>query len=107
MEYEQLLMSDGNSTNYDLWFDYIRLEEQCCAESDYHHLREIYESAIAETPPIITDKRYWKRYIYLWLKYVMSEELVTQNMERVRSIYKLCNFTFGKVWISYAQFELR
>eukprot|EP01084_Bolivina_argentea_P070631 128435_1 len=117
MEYEQELVD--NNKNYDLWFDYIRLEEQYINKngndiSGYNQIREIYERAIAETPPIITDKRYWKRYIYLWIKYAIFEELITKDVNRARSIYNLClkvipheNFTFGKIWIMYAQFELR
>lgn len=113
LEYEQELID--NAQNYDLWFDYIKLEEQNAAESSsWSAIREIYERAIAEIPPIITDKRYWKRYIYLWIKYALFEELTTKDIERARGVYQAClkviphnNFTFGKIWIMYAEFELR
>lgn len=34
----------------------------------------MYERAIANMPPA-PEKRYWQRYIYLWLKYALFEEL--------------------------------
>ena len=108
-EYEQELIENEN--NYDLWFDYIKLEEQ---NGSIDHTREIYERAISNVPPIIIDKRYWKRYIYLWIKYAMFEELIAKNIQRTRAVYQSClkviphsNFTFGKIWINYAQFEIR
>eukprot|EP01083_Nonionella_stella_P039532 107504_1 len=112
-EYEQELLE--NSKNYDLWFDYIKLEEQHAADGkNWNGIREIYERAIAETPPIITDKRYWKRYIYLWIKYAIFEELMTHNIDRARVVYETClrvipheKFTFGKMWIMLAEFEIR
>jgi crooked neck len=36
--------------------------------------RDVYERAIANTPPI-AEKRYWRRYIYLWIAYAVFEEL--------------------------------
>merc|ERR1712228_296916 len=112
-EYEEELRQ--NETNYDLWFDYIKLEEQNLSDSSsMDSIREIYERAIAQTPPIVTDKRYWKRYIYLWIKYAIFEELIAKNIERARAVYASClkiiphkNFTFGKVWIMFSHFEIR
>ena len=37
-------------------------------------VREVYERAIANVPPA-PEKRYWQRYIYLWVKYALWEEL--------------------------------
>jgi hypothetical protein len=34
----------------------------------------VYERAIANVPPA-AEKRYWQRYIYLWIKYALFEEL--------------------------------
>ena len=34
----------------------------------------MYERAIANVPPA-AEKRYWQRYIYLWIKYALFEEL--------------------------------
>ena len=47
-----------NPHNYDVWFDYIRLEE---ATADNHpNTREVYERAIANRPPV-EEKKYWRR----------------------------------------------
>jgi crooked neck len=59
------------SQGYDVWFDYIRLEE---GVGNPDRIREIYERAVANTPPL-EEKRYWRRYVYLWIYYAVWEEL--------------------------------
>ena len=100
----------ANSMNYDAWFDYIRLVE---AESVQEEVREVYERAIANVPPS-QEKRFWRRYIYLWIYYALYEELVARDVERTRQVFRACldiiphrEFTFSKVWIMYAHFEVR
>ncbi|KAK9828970.1 hypothetical protein WJX72_003124 [[Myrmecia] bisecta] len=100
----------SNPLNYDAWFDYIRLETSA-GEAD--KIREVYERAIANVPPA-PEKRYWQRYIYLWLNYAIWEELEAQDMERTREVYRAClkliphkAFTFAKIWTLAAQFEIR
>lgn len=107
-QYEDLLTKDRY--DYDVWFDYIRLEE---AEGDPNRIRKVYERAVDCVPPI-TEKRYWRRYIYLWINYALYEELVERNAETTRAVYKAClnmiphkKFTFGKIWLMAANFEVR
>lgn len=64
---------------------------------------QVYERAIANIPPA-PEKRYWQRYIYLWINYALFEELEAQDMERTREVYRAClkliphkAFTFAKV----------
>ncbi len=66
-------------------------------------VREVYERAIANVPPA-PEKRYWQRYIYLWIKYALWEELEAEDADRARQVYKACLnliphsiFTFAKV----------
>lgn len=99
-----------NPMNYDAWFDYIRLME---TEGSQEMVRETYERAIANIPPS-QEKRFWRRYIYLWIYYALYEELVAKDMDRTRQVYRACleiipheKFTFAKVWLMYAQFEIR
>ncbi|CAL4900808.1 unnamed protein product [Urochloa decumbens] len=99
-----------NPLNYDSWFDYIRLEESV---GNKDRIREVYERAIANVPPA-EEKRYWQRYIYLWINYALYEELDAQDMERTGEVYKEClrliphkKFTFAKMWLMAAQFEIR
>lgn len=107
-QYEQEIVE--NPTNYDAWFDYLRLIE---SEGDAETIRETYERAIANVPPS-KDKSLWRRYIYLWINYALYEEIEAQNEERTRQVYKTCleviphkTFTFSKIWLMYAQFEVR
>ena len=107
-QYEQEIAE--NPTNYDAWFDYLRLIEN---EGDTELTRETYERAIANVPPA-NDKNFWRRYIYLWINYALFEELEIEDMERTRQIYKTLLeliphkvFTFSKIWLYYAQFEIR
>uniref|UniRef100_A0A8C9NQ13 Crooked neck-like protein 1 n=1 Tax=Serinus canaria TaxID=9135 RepID=A0A8C9NQ13_SERCA len=100
----------ANPHNYDAWFDYLRLVE---SDTDAETVREVYERAIANVPPI-QEKRHWKRYIYLWINYALYEELEAKDAERTRQVYQAClellphkKFTFAKMWLLYAQFEIR
>ncbi|KAL5799704.1 hypothetical protein ACOSQ3_032796 [Xanthoceras sorbifolium] len=99
-----------NPMNYDTWFDYIRLEESV---KNKDRIREVYERAIANVPPA-EEKRYWQRYIYLWINYAFYEELDAEDMERTRHVYQEClkliphnKFSFAKIWLFAAQFEIR
>ncbi|RLN54707.1 hypothetical protein BBJ29_008128 [Phytophthora kernoviae] len=117
--YEQQIAA--NVLDYDSWLEYIKLEESEAAESQSFGLvREVYERAIANVPPI-PEKKYWRRYIYLWIKYALFEELLAadsddsgSSSERCRQVYKTClnlipheKFTFAKIWILYAKFLIR
>ena len=100
----------ANPNNYDAWFDYIRLVE---SNASLETTRDLYERAIANVPPL-QEKTYWQRYIYLWINYALYEELFANDTERTREVYRAClniiphtRFTFAKVWLLYAQFEVR
>ncbi|XP_075872014.1 crooked neck-like protein 1 isoform X2 [Nelusetta ayraudi] len=100
----------ANPHNYDAWFDYLRLVEN---DADADTVREVYERAIANVPPL-QEKRHWKRYIYLWINYALYEELEVKEPERTRQVYQACldlvphkKFTFAKMWLLFAQFEIR
>ncbi|KAK6619687.1 hypothetical protein RUM43_012444 [Polyplax serrata] len=99
-----------NPSNYDAWFDYLRLIE---SEGNTEVIRDSYERAIANVPPS-KEKQYWRRYIYLWINYALYEELEVEDMDRTRQVYRACLeliphkiFTFSKIWLLYAQFEIR
>ena len=70
-EIQKAHLSSNQVYDYDLWFDYTRLEEQ---GGDIDRAREVYERAIQNVPPI-PQKKHWKRYIYLWINYAVFEEL--------------------------------
>ncbi|KAI0759390.1 hypothetical protein BD413DRAFT_275416 [Trametes elegans] len=123
IQYEEELTHDGR--NYDVWFDYARLEEGALRdlreegataeeeERATNRVREVYERAVAQVPPG-GEKRHWRRYIFLWLYYALFEEIETKDYERARQIYETAirvvphkQFTFAKLWIMFARFEVR
>ncbi|KIK68727.1 hypothetical protein GYMLUDRAFT_190062 [Collybiopsis luxurians FD-317 M1] len=123
IQYEDELSHDGR--NYDVWFDFARLEEGAYRdlrsdgseeeelEKSIGRVREVYERAVAQVPPG-NEKRHWRRYIYLWLDYALFEEIETKDYNRARQIYQTAIslvphklFTFAKLWIMFARFELR
>ncbi|THH23280.1 hypothetical protein EUX98_g7900 [Antrodiella citrinella] len=123
IQYEDELSQDGR--NYDVWFDYSRLEEGALRdlreegapadeeEKAIARVREIYERAVGQVPPG-SEKRHWRRYIFLWLNYALFEEIEVKDYPRARQIYQTAIslvphkvFTFAKLWILYARFELR
>ncbi|RDA85975.1 hypothetical protein CP532_4850 [Ophiocordyceps camponoti-leonardi (nom. inval.)] len=106
--YEEQIRENGK--NYDAWFDLAALEE---ASGDADRVRDVYERAVAQVPPT-QEKRHWRRYIYLWIFYAIWEELEGKDAARARQIYTTClgliphaDFTFAKVWLLAAQFEVR
>ncbi|KAF7311011.1 Pre-mRNA splicing factor [Mycena chlorophos] len=120
---EDELSHDGR--NYDVWFDYARLEEGAWRdlksegstveelEAATVRVREVYERAIAQIPPG-SEKRHWRRYIFLWLDYALFEEIETKDYARARQIYQEAvklvphkQFTFAKLWLMFAKFEIR
>ncbi|KAK7020492.1 Pre-mRNA splicing factor [Favolaschia claudopus] len=123
IQYEEELAHDGR--NYDVWFDYARLEEGAYRdvkdegatteeeEAAIVRVREVYERAVAQVPPG-GEKRHWRRYIFLWLDYALFEEIETKDYTRTRQIYQEAiklvphkQFTFAKLWLMFAKFEIR
>jgi crooked neck len=114
--YEEVL--SGNQYNYDCWFDYIRMEEGHSEvsgdkEEAFSRVRELYERAVGNVP-LVLEKHYWSRYIYLWVNYAVFEEIEAKDMERCRAVYKAVLgliphhvFTFTKLWVMAAHFEVR
>ncbi|KAF0893165.1 hypothetical protein E2562_023192 [Oryza meyeriana var. granulata] len=110
---KRLLYEDevtSNPLNYDGWFDYLRLEESL---GNKDRIKEVYKRAVSNVPPA-EEKRYWKRYIYIWIMRALFEEIDAQDVEQARAVYRDClkqiphrKFTFAKVWLMAAQFEIR
>ena len=99
-----------NKLNYDAWFDLVNLE---ISSKNINRTRETFEAAVANVP-LIEEKRYWRRYIYLWHSYAAFEELEAQDIERTKQIFERvlkvvphAKFTFTKIWVNYAHFYIR
>lgn len=106
--YQDQINSD--KYNYDIWFDFLRLEQD---EGDINAIRMVYDQAVANIPPV-ADKRFWRRYMYLWIYYAVFEELQAGDVTRAREVYQRClkiiphkKFTFGKIWMMAAELEVR
>lgn len=128
IQYEEELNSNTDAKfNYDTWFDYTRLEEDAyrtlasvstSVDADdlvaaRKRVRSVYERAVANVPPS-QEKRHWRRYVFLWLNFALFEELDVGDYERTREVYKAAiaiiphkQFTFAKLWLNYANFEIR
>ncbi|KAJ8596563.1 TPR-like protein [Rhizopogon salebrosus TDB-379] len=123
IQYEDEVSHDGR--NYDIWFDYVRLEEDALRtlreeggtkeeeNAALERVRDVYERAVAHVPPG-QEKRHWRRYIFLWLDYALFEEIETKDYDRARQVYRTAlnlvphkQFTFAKVWIMAARYEVR
>ncbi|KAF9237552.1 hypothetical protein BU15DRAFT_88704 [Melanogaster broomeanus] len=123
IQYEDEVAHDGR--NYDIWFDYIRLEEGALRtlreeggtkeeeDAATERVRDVYERSVAHVPPG-QEKRHWRRYIFLWLDYALFEEIETKDYERARQVFQTAlklvphkQFTFAKLWNLAARFEVR
>ena len=82
-EYEDVLAREP--LNYDTWFDLISLEEGNSVNIAVDKVREVFERAIANIPPS-TEKRHWRRYVFLWLSYAVFEETVCEDQERALAV---------------------
>ena len=84
-------------------------QERC-----FDRVRDVYNRAVACAPPTTGDKLFWRRYIYLWVYFAIFEELVACDVSRTRVVYQRClrivphaKFTFAKIWVMLAHFEVR
>lgn len=85
------------------------------ASAAVQRARDTYERACAGAlPPSSADKRYWRRYVYLWVKYALFEELDARDRDRAREVLRAAlklvphaSFTFAKLWLMAAKLELR
>ncbi len=67
---------------------------------------------MANVPPIL-EKRFWRRYIYLWINYALFEETTSCDFDRARDVLQHAlavvphaTFTFSKLWLLAARFEV-
>ena len=110
-KYEETLKS--NPYDYYTWMLYFDLLE------DYfpNELVTGMEGAIIKGLPPQKKRKdnNWRRYIYIWIRFLLFVELKLGDMAKCESLYKrLINeiiphkrFTFAKAWIMYSEFEIR
>jgi len=71
-----------NQFNYDVWFDLLQLE--LCA-GNRKTIQDTFEAVIAKVPSV-EEKRFWRRYIYLFYSYAVSLELDYQDIEAAQRV---------------------
>lgn len=100
-----------NPLDYDSWWSYINIVQQ---EGTNEVTGETFERAVKVIPTDSFKSTAWRRYIYLWIKYAFWEEFTIGSIENARNIWNRAlktiphkHFTFAKIWINFAQFEIR
>lgn len=68
------------------------------ATKDHTRIRDTYEAAIKNTPPG-NEKRFWRRYIYLWYNFAIYEEIEANNVVRAGEVYIINIFRFMIVFL--------
>ena len=63
--------------------DMARLME---SRNDIDKCRSVYDRAVKNVPTV-AEKRFWRRYVYLWIYYAVFEELVANDRVRTRAVY--------------------
>lgn len=98
--------------DYDTWWLYLDLVENTFVRD----MPSSLEKSVTESNPNdVTKTTAWKQYILLWIRYLTYVELDLGDISLCRNLYKrLINeiiphkkFTFSKVWMMYAKFEIR
>ncbi|AEY98633.1 FAGL184Wp [Eremothecium gossypii FDAG1] len=109
-EYEEQLLA--HPLDYDAWWLYLDLLE----ESFPAELRAALAEATVKAVPRSQEKdMQWRKYVNLWLRYLLFLETVLVDSDLTRSMYQKLvrevipntKFTFAKAWIMYAEFEIR
>ncbi|KAK6464680.1 cell cycle control protein [Scheffersomyces coipomensis] len=108
--YEQDLKDDPSDS--DTWWTYLNLLSENNVNNSV--LKDNFEKSISTPPSEKVKSIHWRRYIYLWIRYALWEEFNCNNVDEARLIWNRClkiiphtEFTFGKIWKYYAEFELR
>ncbi|RLV94087.1 Pre-mRNA-splicing factor CLF1 [Spathaspora sp. JA1] len=100
-------------TDYDSWWKYITIL-QSSSSIRTTTIQEVFKNALSNVPQDKYKSIKWRRYIMLWIRYALWEELQNNDIEAARVIWENClkviphkSFTFGKVWQGVCEFELR
>lgn len=100
-----------NPSDFDSWWSYIGIVQE---EDNEEETRGVFEKAVSVIPPDAFKTTAWRRYVYLWIKYALWEEFNVGNIENSRLIWNRAlkaiphkQFTFAKIWVNFAQFEIR
>ncbi|CUM66181.1 uncharacterized protein PRCAT00003839001 [Priceomyces carsonii] len=82
--------------------------------NDAATVRPYFEEAIRNVPQDTKKTLNWRRFILIWIRYALWEEFNNSDSSKARQVWSDClnviphkRFSFGKVWIHFAEFEIR
>lgn len=101
-------------SDYDTWWIYLSLAEETPELlGSTGNIRKAYDSCL-EVVPTSDKKADWLKYIYICIRYLIWEEYDNREIEKTRNLFKKVLkliphkiFTFTKIWINFAEFEIR
>lgn len=105
LQYVQNVTQDP--CDYDSWWAMAKLEDSSNAIT-------VLQKAIAKIPKESTKLTHWRRFVFLWINLALRLEYDIEDLKLAREIWQNAldciphdRFTFGKLWIMYAEFEIR
>ena len=107
---------EKNPRDYDAWFQLAKLYETTSSSAAEEDVLSTYRRATRNRPIDGRKKNEWRRYVYLWIRWAVYAEVEAKStsVEDVRAIYRAAleaipheHFTFGKLWLLSAKFEIR
>jgi crooked neck len=108
-QYEAAVGADP--LDYDSWFELCRLRETF---SDVNMARQTYDRVFAHPPPRKGEKKDWGKFVLVCLSFAIFEERIAKSPENTRGVFHRLlsliphkKFTFSRVWVLYAYFEIR
>lgn len=108
-EYLEAVAQDPN--DYVTWWQYITLLLEL---KDVVAVQEAFDKVCSHVPTDLHKSEKWKQYVQLWLRFLAFLEVDREDIEAARVAYKRLLsivphklFTFSKVWIACAEFEIR
>jgi Suppressor of forked protein (Suf). len=93
--------------DYDAWWAYLNITKN---DKDIINL---FNQAVSHPPKDTSKTIKWKRFVLIWVRYSLWQEYENNDIEAARTIWNSCLksmpkiFTFGKIWIRFAEFEIR
>ena len=109
IQYQEIL--ESNPLDFDSWFELCQLFQDI---GDIEATRKAYQDAVSHIPPLKNEKQQWSRYVLIFISYAIFEEKIANNPQNARNAYhKIISlvphkkFTFSRLWILYAYFEIR
>jgi crooked neck len=107
--YEQIL--EKAPMSHEVWFELTQLRQTF---SSVEVARATFERALSNRPTPSQEKRDWGKFVLIGISFATFEEKIAKNIENARAVFHRIisivphkKFTFSRIWILYAYFEIR